>query len=706
MERAREIFDRFDTSRDGAIDRSEMGGLLQALGVEPTNQNIVSAIVDMDVGQRGSVSFADFAAYYKTNFLPRQPLKTVASKHVAGIGEAKQASYTLPPKSFCFGKALQRDKENAGQVLRQHGDAGDEYGGRRTTHVLRRTTTAASSKVNEARSLSSLSGPTTKPKADEIDHGMAFILSQIKTQLKAMGASGLQGLSRRFRLMTSSGGGIPCSAFKSALKDLKLDVSERDARRLFELFDVDRSDSIDLDEFLAALSEPMNAARIAVVRAAFDALDYDGNGVLSASDIKGRYDTSKHPDVRSGLKTDVEVLTEFLSTFFDPSRAKTSSVVTYDDFAQYYQHLSNVIDNDEAFANMITNAWRVRAPVAAAWSSVRPRTAKSTISNSVQPVQLAKGHFPRMTSAWMSTDSASSLLYNGSSSAPATDPRDEDGAIDLASLDAGKRGVIARVKAQMQAIGVPAYACVLRRAKRTPTLSLAEFKNTMKDAGVILSDKDWRVLFELYDPNDTGRMSFASLVQQLLVERLPDARCAIVRRTFRALDADKNGSLPYGDFIARFDPSSHPDVRSGKCSEAQIHTGLHDAFVLPPSGLVTQAEFEAYYEMVSNTLDDDSVFEATVRDVWHTRFDVLPNDDDKDVRDMASLRSATTSIKTNKDPLRVYEASVKTQKIMQTAKSIASADATRMRRASRPTKSSMATKSKAASSASQRKSWT
>ncbi|KDO33554.1 hypothetical protein SPRG_19188 [Saprolegnia parasitica CBS 223.65] len=677
-----------------------MGGLLQALGVEPTNQNIVSAIVDMDVGQRGTVSFADFAAYYKANFLPRQPLKTVASKHVAGIGEAKQASYTLPPKSFCFGKALQRDKENAGQVLRQHGDAGDEYGGRRaTTSVLRRptttTTTSSSSKVNEARSSSSLSATTPKPKADDIDHGMAFVLSQIKTQLKAKGASGLQGLSRRFRLMASHGGSIDCTAFKKALKELQLDVSEKDARRLFELFDVDRSGSIDLNEFLLALSEPMNAARTAVVRGAFEALDRDGNGVLSAADIKGRYDTSKHPDVRSGLKTDVEVLTEFLSMFFDPSRAKTSSVVTWDDFAQYYEHLSNVIESDEAFASMVINSWRVRAPVAAAWSSARPGTAKSTKSVAIAPVIPAtKGHFPRTTTAWMSSDSASSLLYNASPSCSGSEPTSETGGIDIASLDAGKKGVVARVTTQMKAIGVPAYACILRRAKLTPTLSLADFKTTMKDAGVILSDKDWRVLFELYDPKDTGTMSFASLVQQLLVQRLPDARCAI------------HGSLAYGDFIARFDPSSHPDVRSGKCSEAQVHSNFHDAFVLPASGLVTQAEFESYYEMVSNSLDDDSVFEATVRDVWHTRFDVTQDDYDHD-NDTASLRSAVTSVKTTKDPLRVYEESVKAQQILQTAKSIANADAARMRRASRPTKSSIgrATKAKA-SSASQRKSWT
>jgi Ca2+-binding EF-hand superfamily protein len=69
MEVAREIFERIDTSRNGAIERSEMGRLLEELGVEPTNQNIVSAFLQMDGSEDGLISWEEFYDYYKKNYM-------------------------------------------------------------------------------------------------------------------------------------------------------------------------------------------------------------------------------------------------------------------------------------------------------------------------------------------------------------------------------------------------------------------------------------------------------------------------------------------------------------------------------------------------------------------------------------------------------------------------------------------------------------
>jgi len=51
------------------------------------------------------------------------------------------------------------------------------------------------------------------------------------------------------------------------------------------------------------------------VKAAFKKIDKDGSGILELNDIKGVYNASKHPDVKSGKKTEDEVLGEFLETF-------------------------------------------------------------------------------------------------------------------------------------------------------------------------------------------------------------------------------------------------------------------------------------------------------------------------------------------------------------------------------------------------------
>jgi hypothetical protein len=47
----------------------------------------------------------------------------------------------------------------------------------------------------------------------------------------------------------------------------------------------------------------------------FKSLDVNGDGCLSIEDIKGKYNAANHPDVKSGKRTENEILTEFLETF-------------------------------------------------------------------------------------------------------------------------------------------------------------------------------------------------------------------------------------------------------------------------------------------------------------------------------------------------------------------------------------------------------
>lgn len=92
-------------------------------------------------------------------------------------------------------------------------------------------------------------------------------------------------------------------------------------------------------------------------------IDVNEDGILDISDIKGKYDASKHPDVKSGKKTADEVLKEFLETFEMHHNVmngnKSDGRVTLDEFIEYYTNISANIDNDAYFDLMITNAWNL-----------------------------------------------------------------------------------------------------------------------------------------------------------------------------------------------------------------------------------------------------------------------------------------------------------------------------------------------------------
>jgi calcyphosin len=84
---------------------------------------------------------------------------------------------------------------------------------------------------------------------------------------------------------------------------------------VFSTFDRDGNGNIDYDEFVRGVRGPMNKFRQEIVKAAFKKIDKDGSGILDINDIKGVYNASRHPDVRSGKKSEDDVLGEFLETF-------------------------------------------------------------------------------------------------------------------------------------------------------------------------------------------------------------------------------------------------------------------------------------------------------------------------------------------------------------------------------------------------------
>ena len=70
-----------------------------------------------------------------------------------------------------------------------------------------------------------------------------------------------------------------------------------------------------------------------------------------------------HPDVKKGIKTEEEVLSEFLDTCEVHHGLKhpedRDGKVTLREFIEYYTNISSTIDNDEYFELMITNAWNL-----------------------------------------------------------------------------------------------------------------------------------------------------------------------------------------------------------------------------------------------------------------------------------------------------------------------------------------------------------
>ena len=118
--------------------------------------------------------------------------------------------------------------------------------------------------------------------------------------------------------------------FKKACKDYRIGLSEEEIKAVFNHFDKRGDGTIDYEEFLREirviiyiqifiniyqLQPPLNEFRLNLILQAFDVLDKNGNGTIEMDDIAGVYNAKMHPEVKSGRKSEDDILNEFLETF-------------------------------------------------------------------------------------------------------------------------------------------------------------------------------------------------------------------------------------------------------------------------------------------------------------------------------------------------------------------------------------------------------
>jgi len=103
--------------------------------------------------------------------------------------------------------------------------------------------------------------------------------------------------------------------FVKALSSYRISTDPKEHEAIFNMFDKDGDGTIDYDEFLKAMMGEMNDRRKALVMRAFKVIDKDGSGQLDLTDIKQTYNAKMHPDVLSKKRNEDEILGDFLDTF-------------------------------------------------------------------------------------------------------------------------------------------------------------------------------------------------------------------------------------------------------------------------------------------------------------------------------------------------------------------------------------------------------
>ena len=123
------------------------------------------------------------------------------------------------------------------------------------------------------------------------------------------------GIRRNFKICDDYNyGSINYPKFAKLIKDYRIAVYETELKKLYSIFNSDKSGHIDYNEFLRGVVREMNDYRKIFELQAFKKLDSNNFGTVNIDDLRGVFNAKNHPEVKAGKKTEDEVLAEFWRT--------------------------------------------------------------------------------------------------------------------------------------------------------------------------------------------------------------------------------------------------------------------------------------------------------------------------------------------------------------------------------------------------------
>ena len=148
-------------------------------------------------------------------------------------------------------------------------------------------------------------------------------------------------------------------------------------------------------------------------------------------------------------------------------------------------------------------------------------------------------------------------------------------------------------------------------------LSKEELKYGLQDYGMPLSSAELEELFHIFDADGSGSISFNEFLLRL-ANPMNTRRSGLVDKAFGILDATGDGVVTVEDIMKTYDVSLNPEVIAGKITANEAFRAFLDAFDSgDKDGMVTLEEFHDYYRLISAAIDSDDYFELMLRNAWH-----------------------------------------------------------------------------------------
>ena len=189
-------------------------------------------------------------------------------------------------------------------------------------------------------------------------------LEQLRNILISRGPKSIFTFQRMLLIYDRNRSGqISFDDFNTIFQTYNLNFTDSEIQNIFQIFDKSQTGNINYDILLTNLIGQMSERRLITVQNVFDTFNKNENGEVLMSEIKQKYNSSRHPDVVNGKKNREEIYGEFLDKleifreYNDNLKSSFSTTMTFNEFAMFYNEISMNIKDDNLFDYLLNNCW-------------------------------------------------------------------------------------------------------------------------------------------------------------------------------------------------------------------------------------------------------------------------------------------------------------------------------------------------------------
>ena len=156
---------------------------------------------------------------------------------------------------------------------------------------------------------------------------------------------------------------ISYNKFNELLEIFNISMNKQNINSIFQYYDNGKKGIIKYNDLICDLIGNINQNRELIIKNVYNNFIRGEGSIISLNDLKQKFKGYNHPDVKSGIKSEIEVYYDFLEmidifkNYKNNVNLENNDIITYEDFLDFYKEISLSIKDDKVFEDLLFHCW-------------------------------------------------------------------------------------------------------------------------------------------------------------------------------------------------------------------------------------------------------------------------------------------------------------------------------------------------------------